>query len=69
MDDRGRIYLDPTEEQVKNKKLIKLDEEDMKHIRKMKEIERKLLYDKKKILQKSKDQWGKNYFNKRDINE
>lgn len=62
MDDRGRIYLDPTEEQIKSKKLLKLDELDMKRIRKMNEIQRKALYAEKMASRKKNGPFGKNYF-------
>lgn len=62
MDDRGRIYSNPSEQQIENKKLVKLNEDDMKFIRKMNELERKNLYQKKVLERKSNGVWGKTYF-------
>lgn len=62
MDDRGRIYMDPTDEQIENKKLIKLEKQDMELIRKMNELERKALYEKKKAERKANGPFGKRYF-------
>ncbi len=62
MDDRGRIYEDPSEEQIKNKKLVKLDENDLKIIREMNELKRRELYEKKIKERKKNGPYGKNYF-------
>lgn len=65
MDNRGRIYENPTEEQIKKQKMLDISE-DYEKVKKMNKIERKQHYKKKMNIPKS-GQWGKNYFSKKDL--